>query len=142
MNDKAFIDTNVLVYAYDSGDPARQAIARSILRRSLLEDSAALSSQVFSEFFVVVTRRITPPMTGPEAWKILRTLSTLQVAEIDLDLVNRAIETHIRHRISYWDALIVAAAERTGCSRILSEDLGHNQRYNDVLIENPFRTTE
>lgn len=65
-------------------------------------------------------------------------MSILPVQEIDLALVNRAIDTHKTYQISYWDALIVSAAERAGCTLILSEGLGDGQAYHDIVVRNPF----
>jgi len=138
MSAKTFLDTNILVYAYDEHEPEKQIRAQTLLRKAIQEESAVLSVQVLGEFFVVVTRRIKEPLSVSDAEKIIDTLSILPVAEIDLTLVKRAIATQTRYRISYWDSLIVATAERAGCSTILSEDLNHGQRYNGVLVENPF----
>ncbi len=138
MSANTFLDTNILVYAYDGHEPEKQIRAQTLLRTAIQEESAVLSVQVLGEFFVVVTRRIKEPLSASDAEKIIDTLSILPVAEIDLTLVKRAIATQTRYRISYWDSLIVAAAERAGCSTILSEDLNHGQKYNGVLVENPF----
>jgi predicted nucleic acid-binding protein len=138
MSANTFLDTNILVYAYDEHEPEKQIRAQTLLRTAIQEESAVLSVQVLGEFFVVVTRRIRKPLSASDAEKIIDTLSILPVAEIDLNLVKRAIAIQTRYRISYWDSLIVAAAERAGCSTILSEDLSHGQKYNGVLVENPF----
>jgi predicted nucleic acid-binding protein len=138
MNDSVFLDTNILVYAYDKHDLEKQVKAQTLLKTAIKEGSASLSTQVLGEFFVVVTRRIKKSLTVHDAERIIDILSVLPVAEIDLLLVKRAIHTQKSYGISYWDALIVAAAERTGCSKILSEDLNHSQQYNGVLVENPF----
>jgi predicted nucleic acid-binding protein len=138
MNDSVFLDTNILVYAYDKHDLEKQVKAQTLLKTAIKEGSASLSTQVLGEFFVVVTRRIKKSLTVHDAERIIDILSVLPVAEIDLLLVKRAIHTQKSYGISYWDALIVAAAERTGCSKILSEDLNHGQQYNGVLVENPF----
>ena len=98
-----------------------------------------MSSQVLGEFFVVVTQRIKEPLSADEAMEIIEVLSVLPVAEIDLPLVKHAIETHKVYGISYWDSLIVAAAERTGCHKLVSEDLNDGQKYNGIVVENPFR---
>jgi len=138
MSANTFLDTNILVYAYDEHEPEKQIRAQTLLRTAIQEESAVLSVQVLGEFFVVVTRRIKEPLSANDAEKIIDALSILPVVEIDLTLVKRAIATKTRYRISYWDLLIVAAAERAGCSTILSEDLNHGQEYNGVLVENPF----
>ncbi len=138
--DKVFLDTNILVYAYDKHEPEKAEKAQAILKSGIAEESAVLSSQVLGEFFVVVTRRIPRPLSADEAMRIIDILMVLPVAEVDLSLVRRAVETCKQYGISYWDALIVAAAERAGCRRILSEDLGNGQEYNGVVVENPFLT--
>ena len=138
MSADLFLDSNILVYAYDGHEPKKQKKAQALLKTAIQEESAVLSTQVLGEFFVVTTRRLKQPLSVSEAEKISEILSYLPVAEIDLTLVMRAIDTQKRYRISYWDSLIVATAERAGCARILSEDLNDGQRYNDVLIENPF----
>ena len=139
MSDKVFVDSNIIVYAYDRHEPEKMAKAQSILRSEIAQESAVLSAQVLGEFFVVVTRRIKEPMSVDEAMEIIEILSVLPVAEIDLSLVKRAIETHKIYGISYWDSLIVAAAERTGCHKLISEDLNDGQMYNKIMVENPFR---
>ncbi len=139
MSDKVFLDSNILVYAYDRHDPQRQAKAQAILKLGIEEETIVLSSQVLGEFFVVVTRRIKEPMSADKAERNIDILSVLPVVEIDLPLVKRAIHTHKNYGISYWDALIVSAAERTGCNIILSEDFNEGQKYNGILVENPFK---
>ena len=138
MNDRVFLDSNILVYAYDRHEPEKQVVAQDLLRKAVTEESAILSAQVLGEFFVVVTRRIKEPLPINDAENILDILAVLRVAEIDLPLVKQAISTQKHYGISYWDSLIVATAEREGCKKILSEDLNDGQKYNGVVIENPF----
>lgn len=138
MSDKEFIDTNVLVYAYDRHDLAKHARAQEIVQRGIENESAVLSVQVLGEFFNVVTRRIPNPLSVEEAETVIDLLSILQVVEIDTDMVRQAIAIYERYGIAYWDALIVTAAERAGCSRILSEDMNAGQAYHDMVVVNPF----
>jgi predicted nucleic acid-binding protein len=138
MNDKVFFDSNIIVYAYDSHDPAKQARAQTCLASAIEEETARLSVQVLGEFFVVVTRKIKNPLSISEGEKVVEILAALPVTPLDLPLVRRAIETQKEYGISYWDALIIAAAERADCVRVLSEDLNAGQIYNNVLVENPF----
>ncbi len=141
MSGSVFLDSNILVYAYDKHDPKKQAKAQAILRDSIKDESAVLSTQVLGEFFVVVTRKIKDPLSLDDAEKIINIMSVLPVEEIDLPLVKRAIDTQKRYGTSYWDSLILAAAERSGCGRVLSEDLNDGQQYNGVFIENPFKSS-
>ena len=78
-------------------------------------------------------------MSPGEAKEIIDTLSILPVQDIDMTMVKRAIDTHELYRISYWDSLIVSAAERAGCRIILSEDLSDGQTYHHILVNNPFK---
>ena len=139
MSDKVFLDTNILVYAYDKHYPKKQRKAQAVLREGIATESAFISSQVLGEFFVVVTRRIKHPLSAAEAQKIIAMLGVLYAVDVDFSLVNCGIEIHARYGISYWDSLVVAAAERAGCARLLTEDLSHGQKYNGVKVENPFR---
>jgi predicted nucleic acid-binding protein len=138
MSDRAFLDTNILVYAYDQHDPQKQRKAQALITGGIEQENLFLSVQVLSEFFNVVTRHISQPMTTDEAQRIIGVISILPVQEIDLAMVNRAIDTHKMYRISYWDALIVSAAERGGCALILSEDFSDGQAYHEILVRNPF----
>jgi predicted nucleic acid-binding protein len=139
MRDRAFFDTNVLVYAYDKHEPEKQKKAQELLIDAIVQENAVLSVQVLSEFFNAMTRHIKSPMTADEAQSIIATFSVLPVETIDLAMVYRAIDTHKLYRISYWDSLIVAAAERAECKKILTEDLSDGQAYHGIVVSNPFR---
>ena len=138
MSDKHFLDTNILVYAYDSSDPEKQARAQTLLTQGIEQEDAVLSAQVLGEFFVVVTRRIKEPLSAEQAEQVIDLLSILPVVEVDVKLVKRAIILHKESQASYWDSLIVSAAERAGCTKILSEDLNAGQAYFDMKVEDPF----
>ena len=138
MSGRVFFDTNVLVYGYDDDNPTKQQIARDLLRRAIRTGQGVLSTQVLGEFFVTVTRKTRQLRSAEETEDIIATLGILPTVEIDLPLVRRAIETHRRYEISYWDSLIIAAAERGDCSKVLSEDMNHGQKYHEVKVENPF----
>jgi predicted nucleic acid-binding protein len=133
-----FFDTNVLVYAYDHSEPHKRRRALDLLVTAMERESGVLSAQVLGEFFTTVTRRIPDPLSIDEAEEVIRQVTILPVMDLDLALVHRAVGTSRRYHISYWDALIIAAAERAGCLRIFSEDLNSGQSYNGILIENPF----
>ena len=141
MNDKIFLDTNILVYAYDKYERRKQKKAQAILTDGIEQDSVILSVQVLGEFFNVVTRNIKSPMTPDDARDIIETLGIITVQDIDYIMVKRAIDTQMKYKISYWDSLIIAAAERAESKMILSEDLNHGQIYHGVLVHNPFKNT-
>ena len=137
MSGRTFVDTNVLVYAFDDDEPEKQAVARGVLAR---EDGPALivSAQVLSELFVAVTRVRDRRLDPAAAEQVVGELARLPVVALDAPLVRAAIATSQRHQISYWDALIVEAAATAGCDALLTEDLATGSTIRGVHIENPF----
>lgn len=135
-----FIDTNVLVYAYDAGDPAKQKIAQSLVRKALSGEVMA-STQVLAEFAETLLK-LTPARRPETVCAMLDALGPMPVVVPDAGVVRRALEAVGRYRLAFWDGMIVAAAERGGCSRILSEDFNTGQQYFGVTAVNPFRASE
>ncbi len=129
-----FVDTNILVYAHDAADHGKQQRARDTLRAHA--DELVLSAQVLSETYVVLTQRL--GMTADDARAIVNELCDFAVVTIDDELVRDAMATSTAARLSYWDALIVAAARRAGCDTLLTEDLSHGTTIDGVRVENPF----
>ncbi len=138
MNDKRFFDTNILFYAYDTSDPAKQATAETLVRQAAADGSGVVSTQVLGEFYhATVTRKAV--LDSREAERAIRALGCLHVVEIDLLLVEAAISHHRQFQLRYWDALILAAAQRASCVELLSEDFNDGQDYAGVHARNPFR---
>jgi predicted nucleic acid-binding protein len=137
MTSRVFVDTNVWVYTVDDSDPDKRARAREVVAPSPEKD-VVVSAQVLGEFYVTVRRKLAKALTKPEAQALVQQLRRLPVVAIDGDLVSSAIEKAAAWQVSYWDALILAAAETSGCEIILSEDLGHGRAYGSVRAENPF----
>ena len=136
MTERAFVDTNIWVYAVDRSDPAKRERARvAIAPRT--DAHIAISSQVLSEFYTVVTRKLQPPLSDEQAAQMVDRLSQLPVVPVDADLVVRAIAGSRTWGISLWDALIVRAAEVAGCTILLSEDLADGATYGSVRVSNP-----
>jgi len=137
MPDRAFVDTNILVYAIEIAgrEPEKSAAARALLGGL----DACISTQVLGEFYSAVTSaRRESPLTHDEAaawvqfWKRLD-VQALTVAHVDL-----ALEIAGLHRVHYYDALILATARFAGCKIVYSEDLNSGQDYGGVGVENPF----
>lgn len=137
MPGRAFVDTNVLVYAFDEGEPAKQALARELLV-TMEPDGFAVSAQVLNEFYVATTRKLARPLASEAAEQAVRALARLDVAPVDASLVLRGVARARVSDLSLWDALIVEAALRANCERILTEDLTPGQRFDDVTVVNPF----
>ena len=138
MKGANFFDTNILVYAYDNHFPDKQQQAREVIISAVKNGTGVLSTQVLGEFFTVVTKKINKPLSVRDARDIIKYMGRMTVQEIDLLIVERALDTLEQYKISYWDSLIIAAAERAQCKRILSEDLNAGQKYHGIEITNPF----
>lgn len=133
-----FLDTNVLLYAV-SGDPVETA-KRDLARELLQEDDWTLSIQVLQEFYVQATRASrTWALPVADARALIDCWSRFTLQEITWDVLQRALDLQATHPLSYWDAAIVAAAEASGCSLVLSEDLSDGGRYGGIAVRNPFR---
>ena len=138
MSDKVFLDTNVLVYLFDRGAPAKQKKARAILESEGGAGNIVISTQVLEEFYVSVTRKLGKPLSEQEADGAVRDLRSLDVVEIDVEMVLRSIATSRGQRISLWDALIIEAAQARYCQRLLTEDLQDGRQFGALRVENPF----
>ncbi|HEY5343552.1 MAG TPA: PIN domain-containing protein [Solirubrobacteraceae bacterium] len=136
--ERAFLDTNVLVYLFDHDEPDKEQCARDILEQAE-PGELVLSTQVLSEFYVVVTRKLKQPLDAAQAAQAVDWLSLLGVVTLDPALVKAAIQTSRSSQLSYWDGLIVASAAAGGCERLLTEDLNDGQVIGSVRVENPFR---
>jgi predicted nucleic acid-binding protein len=137
--ERVFVDTNVLVYARDASDPAKQRIAEELLRQLWTERRGAISTQVLNEYYVTVTQKLRPGRSAALAREDVRLLSTWQPIPQDLALTEAAWRIQDRYQTSWWDALIVAAAQRADCALLASEDLSHGMQFDQVRVVNPFR---
>jgi predicted nucleic acid-binding protein len=136
MPGRVFLDTNVLVYAQDSAVPAKQRKSRDIITRLAESGDGVLSTQVMQEFFVAATRKLgVEPLV---AKGVLKTFGVFEIVQVSPALILEAIDCCILNQLSYWDALILAAASSAGCTTVLSEDLNANQAILGVRVENPF----
>ncbi len=137
MNVKIFVDTNILIYAHDIDAARKHEIARELVASLWDQKTGVLSAQVLQELYVNVTRKIAVPIKPSEARTIVRTYMSW-VIETPAEMILAASKIEERNRISFWDALIVAAASRAGAVKIVTEDLNHGQRIEGILIQNPF----
>ena len=137
MSGKTFIDTNVLIYAYDVDAMAKNEAAKVVLRELWSERTGVLSMQVLQEFYINVTRKVPSPLSRDLARSVVNSYAIWCVETTPADL-SRAFRIEDESQIGFWDALIVSAAVKSGARRILSEDLNAGQRIAGILIENPF----
>lgn len=132
-----FLDTNILIYAYDISDRRKQLIAHDLVRKALAGHSI-LSTQVLAEYASALQHKVSPPALPKDLKVILNALAPIRVVLPDGDMVRRAVEARAEYGVHFYDGMIVAAAERGGCRRIWSEDLNAGQKYFGIVVENPF----
>jgi predicted nucleic acid-binding protein len=137
MNDKTFVDTNVLIYAHDADAGPKYEIARDTLRDLWSRRAGVLSTQVLQEFYVNVTRKIATPLPKSTARAVVDSYAVWCVDTTPAE-ISAAFRIEDEGGIGFWDALIVAAARKAGAARIMSEDLNPGQIIAGVRIENPF----
>jgi predicted nucleic acid-binding protein len=137
MNGPDFLDTNVLVYAYDANHPEKQRVARELLK-SGIAGKLVISTQVLAEFAATLLHKITPPAKADAVMQGLDAMAPIRLITPDAELIRRAVEVRASYGVHFYDGMIVAAAERAGCARIWSEDLNAGQEYFGVTVANPF----
>ena len=133
-----FVDTNVLIYAHDSSDPGKQAVAQEILKRLWTDGTGTLSTQVLQELYVVATSRQKLAMSPQEARDLVETYSAWPIIVVEPALILTASRLVEQHQLSFWDALIVEAARVAGAETLLTEDLQHGREFDGVRVANPF----
>jgi predicted nucleic acid-binding protein len=139
MNVRFFLDTNIFVYSFDKNSAAKARRATQLIRQAVATRKGLVSYQVVQEFFNVALRRFAQPMTVAEAEQYLGTIfRPLLVVHSSQALCSEALRLKGRHQLSWYDALIAAAAIEAGCGLLYSEDLQHGQRFGDLQVENPF----
>ena len=138
MTGLVFVDTNVFVYRHDLSDPVKQELAQQWIELLVHTRTGRLSYQVLQELFVTLTRTRGASLRPSEAREIVEALATWQPIQIDLLVLQRAWAVQERYRISWWDSLIVAAAQASACRILLTEDLHDTQVFDGIRIVNPF----
>lgn len=133
-----FVDTNVLAYAHDRSEPAKQPVAAALIESLWETGTGTLSTQVLQEFYAVATRKFEPAMSRRSARGMVAAYGEWRVVQVDVPMILASSELEERHRLSFWDALIVEAARRIGARRLLSEDFESGRSIAGVRIENPF----
>ncbi len=136
-----FVDTNVLLYAVDEADPGKQARARDWLAVCWRDRCGRLSTQVLNEFYANARRRFGGALTPGEARAEVRRYQQWRPWQIDIATQETAWAVESRYGLNYWDALMVAAAQHMGCTRLLTEDLQHDQVLDGLRVVNPFRAS-
>jgi len=140
MRGRCFVDTNVLVYAHDAEAGAKHERAKELLDQLWDADSGVISTQVLQELCLNVRRKFRPPFSIEETQILVQTYMKWEVVINDTESILEAIAFERRYKVSFWDALILQAAESAEVDILLSEDLAAGQRYGTFRVENPFAT--
>ena len=130
---RSFLDTNILIYSVDRADPAKQNTALELIARHAKDRTGVISTQVLQEFYSAATRKLG---IGPLlARQHLRDFRVFDIVQVTPAIIEEGIDCSILHQLSFWDGLILAAANST---ELLSEDLSHQQKLQGITIRNPF----
>ena len=138
MTALVFVDTNILLYAVDTRDRLKHDSARDWMTQLWRTRSGRTSVQVLNEFFVNATRRLEPGLTAEQAWQQIVALRSWAPQPMDTQTLELGFNLHTRYKLSWWDSLIVAAANLQGCSLLLTEDLQPQAVYAGVTVCSPF----
>jgi len=135
---RAFLDTNVLIYVFDRDEPTKQATATRLLHKLTEAGSVLLSTQVLQEFYAVATGKLRRRLSAKEAVDAVEAFAALPLVTVTPELIVGAVRLHQAESLSFWDALIVQAALAGGAKVLYSEDLQNGRRIGELLIQNPF----
>ncbi|MDR3200039.1 MAG: PIN domain-containing protein [Spirochaetales bacterium] len=134
---KVFIDSNILVYTADGHEKSKQKKARAVIKDAQAHETPVLSTQVLQEFYSALTSKLKIDKLAAKA--LLHNFTKMETVQINIDIIEQAVDISILAQISFWDALIIASAEYAKCALILSEDLNDGQIIRGVRIVNPLK---
>jgi predicted nucleic acid-binding protein len=138
MSDKVFVDTNILVYSRDASEPEKQEVAMAWLQHLWKSRNGRLRFQVRQEYYSTVTTKLQPGMAPASARGDVQALFSWRPIPVGVGIIQGAWFVQDRFKLSWWDALIVSAAQSDDCGYLLTEDLQDGLRLGDVSVINPF----
>lgn len=137
MADKYFVDTNILIYAHDRSQGAKHERARELIEHLWTSGQGVLSTQVLQELCVNLRRKVAKPLPVDEIRRLVQDYLSWEIVADAPESAIHALEIEVRYKISFWDALILQAAEQSGAALLYSEDLAGKQKYGSVQVLNP-----
>ena len=140
MSDKFFVDTNILMYAHDTSAGEKHERAKALVEELWRDRTGAVSTQVLQELSVNLRTKARRPLDAKATRDIVADYLAWQVIVNGGESILEAIDLELRYQISFWDALVVQAAQVSGAEILYSEDLSHGQAYGAVRVLNPFRS--
>ena len=142
MSDRYFVDTNILMYAHDSAAGEKHTRAKALVEELWESRSGAVSTQVLQELAVNLRRKARKPLDAKATRDIIADYLAWHVVVNGGDSILEALELEARYQLSFWDALVVHAAQVAGAEILYSEDLSDGQRYGTVRVKNPLASGE
>ena len=139
MSILVFVDANILLYSEDSRDLKKQQTALLWLDELWRRQCGRVGVQTLNEFYVNATRKLKPQLPQDDARAKVRRFAAWQPWQIDQATLESAWSIESRYGLHYWDSLVIAAAQHTGCRYVLSEDMAHQQYYGTLQVMNPFK---
>ncbi len=133
----SFFDTNILIYSVDTSETGKYGLAADLVEKHLVRENGAISVQVLREFYSV-SRKMRNPLSDEQARRMVDHFATFRTLSEDVAMVLGAARRTGELSISFWDALIVEAALRSGADRLFTEDLQHGKVIEGMRVENPF----
>ena len=137
MADKYFVDTNILIYAHDRAAGIKHERARQLIEGLWTGGPGVLSTQVLQELCVHLRRKVARPLAVDEIRRLIHDYMSWEMVVNPPEAVMQAIEIEVRYKTTFWDALILQAAEKSGAAILYSEDLAAKQSYGTVRVINP-----
>jgi predicted nucleic acid-binding protein len=142
MSDRYFVDTNILMYAHDAAAGEKHMRAKALVEELWENRSGAVSTQVLQELAVNLRRKAKKPLDAKATRDIIADYLAWHVVVNGGDSILEALELETRYQLSFWDALVVQAADVAGAEILYSEDLSDGQRYGTVRVKNPLTSGE
>lgn len=140
MSGKVFLDSNIIIYAYDPDDLQKQARAIELIQQVAADGRGVVSYQVVQEFLNFSLGKAQVRLTHRDAQQVLaELLLPMLTVHSSATLFSAAIHVHERYRLSWYDSLIVSAAQQAGCEILYSEDFQHGQQFGGLTVHDPFR---
>ena len=133
-----FMDTNILVYAYDRSAGRKHTAAARLVEQCWEIENGCLNIQVLQEFYVTVTQKIARPLEYRTARQVIADLAQWHIHVPEAKDILQAIDLQETYQLSFWDAMVLQSATSLGCAQLLSEDLSHGETYGAVKVINPF----
>jgi predicted nucleic acid-binding protein len=137
MAEKYFVDTNILIYAHDRSMGLKHDRARQLVERLWNSGQGVISTQVLQELCVNLRRKVAKPVSPDELRSLIRDYLSWEIVVNTPEAVLQALDIEARYKTSFWDALILQAAEQSGAAVLYSEDLAAKQKYGTVQVVNP-----